>query len=83
MLAPGFWRVRLARENRFLATHFARRGYDVAVLDFRGHGESGGAYSFGVTEHHDFQAVLDEDGLESVTATQPPSQCSTATFDRS
>jgi uncharacterized protein len=60
VLAPGFWRVRLARENLFLATHFARRGYDVAALDFRGHGQSGGAYSFGVTEHHDFQAVLDE-----------------------
>ena len=60
MLAPGFWRVRLARENLFLATHFARRGYDVAALDFRGHGESGGGYSFGATEHHDFQAVLDE-----------------------
>jgi pimeloyl-ACP methyl ester carboxylesterase len=51
--------VRLARENVFLAMHFARRGYDVAALDFRGHGESGGGYSFGATEHHDFQAVLD------------------------
>ena len=60
VLAPGFWRVRLARENLFLATHFARRGYDVAALDFRGHGESDGGYSFGATEHQDFQAVLDE-----------------------
>jgi len=60
VLAPGFWRVRLARETLFLATHFAHRGYDVAALDFRGHGQSGGGYSFGAAEHHDFQAVLDE-----------------------
>ena len=50
LLAPGFWRVRLARENLYLATHFVRRGYDVAVLDFRGHGDSGGAYTFGPAE---------------------------------
>ena len=60
MLAPGFWRVRLARENLFLANHFVRRGYDVAALDFRGHGESGGGYSFGAAEHQDFQAVIEE-----------------------
>jgi pimeloyl-ACP methyl ester carboxylesterase len=60
VLAPGFWRVRLARENLFLAQHFLRRGYDVAALDFRGHGDSGGAYAFGISEHHDFHAVIDE-----------------------
>ena len=60
VLAPGFWRVRLARENLFLAQHFLRRGYDVAILDFRGHGDSGGAYAFGLSEHHDFHAVIDE-----------------------
>lgn len=60
VLAPGFWRVRLARENRFLAHHFLRRGYDVAALDFRGHGDSGGGYGFGVSEHFDFQAVVDQ-----------------------
>ena len=57
LLAPGFWRVRHARENLFLAGHFLRRGYDVATLDFRGHGESGGRYSFGVSEPLDFAAV--------------------------
>lgn len=60
VLAPGFWRVRLGRENLFLATHFVRRGYDVAALDFRGHGDSGGGYAFGIDEHGDFLAVLDE-----------------------
>jgi uncharacterized protein len=57
LLAPGFWRVRLAKENLFLAAHFVRRGYDVAALDFRGHGDSGGAYTFGPAEALDLLAV--------------------------
>jgi len=60
VLAPGFWRVRLGRENLFLATHFLRRGYDVVALDFRGHGDSGGGYAFGLEEHGDFLAVIDD-----------------------
>jgi uncharacterized protein len=60
ILAPGFWRRRLARENLYLATHFARRGYDVAALDFRGHGDSGGAYGFGAAEALDLAAVARE-----------------------
>jgi pimeloyl-ACP methyl ester carboxylesterase len=60
LLTPGFWRVRLARENLFLASFFARRGYDVATLDFRGHGDSEGAYTFGALEAHDVKAVLGE-----------------------
>lgn len=60
ILAPGFWRVRLNRENLFLGEHFLRRGYDVAALDFRGHGDSGGGYAFGAAEHKDFHAVIDE-----------------------
>ncbi len=60
VLAPGFWRVRLARENLFLAKHYLRAGYDVATLDFRGHGDSGGAYSFGEYEALDLKAVVDQ-----------------------
>lgn len=60
ILAPGFWRRRLARENLYLAAHFARRGYDVAALDFRGHGESGGAYAFGAEEALDLAAVAQD-----------------------
>jgi pimeloyl-ACP methyl ester carboxylesterase len=60
VLAPGFWRVRLARENLFLAHHFLRRGYDVVALDFRGHGDSSGGYAFGASEHQDFHAVIEE-----------------------
>ena len=60
VLAPGFWRIRLARENLFLVHHFLRRGYDVAALDFRGHGDSDGRYAFGASEHYDFAAVIEE-----------------------
>lgn len=60
ILAPGFWRERRDRENVFLANHLFRRGYDVAVLDFRGHGDSGGAYTFGVDEGWDFRAVAQD-----------------------
>jgi pimeloyl-ACP methyl ester carboxylesterase len=60
ILAPGFWRRRLARENLYLATHFARLGYDVAALDFRGHGDSGGRYAFGAAEALDIEAVVSE-----------------------
>lgn len=60
LIAPGFWRVRRARENLFLANHYLRRGYDVVALDFRGHGDSGGTYSFGVSEAKDLRAVLDQ-----------------------
>jgi pimeloyl-ACP methyl ester carboxylesterase len=60
VLAPGFWRVRLSRENLFLANHYLRRGYDVVALDFRGHGDSGGGYAFGISEHRDFHAVIEE-----------------------
>jgi pimeloyl-ACP methyl ester carboxylesterase len=60
MIAPGFWRSRLARENLFLAEYFARRGYDVVALDFRGHGDSGGTYTFGSSEANDLAAVAGE-----------------------
>jgi len=60
LLAPGFWRTRLARENLFLANYFVRRGYDAAVLDFRGHGDSGGAYTLGASEWEDVSAVIDQ-----------------------
>jgi pimeloyl-ACP methyl ester carboxylesterase len=60
LVAPGFWRERHDRENLFLAEHLFRLGYDVAALDFRGHGESEGAYAFGLTEGRDIRAVVGE-----------------------
>jgi pimeloyl-ACP methyl ester carboxylesterase len=57
LLAPGFWRVRGDRENVFVAVHLTRLGYDVAAFDFRGHGGSGGRYTFGREEWRDLLAV--------------------------
>jgi pimeloyl-ACP methyl ester carboxylesterase len=60
VVAPGFWRARDGREILFLAAHFLRAGYSVAALDFRGHGESGGAYTFGTREPLDLASVLED-----------------------
>jgi len=57
LLAPGFWRGRKDPENLFVTEHLFRLGYDVAALDFRGHGESGGSYTFGREEWKDFLAL--------------------------
>ncbi len=59
LLAPGFWRRRTDREIVFLAAHFSRAGYDVATLDFRGHGDSSGRYTFGREEWRDFLALAE------------------------
>jgi pimeloyl-ACP methyl ester carboxylesterase len=57
LLAPGFWRRRTDREIVLVAAHFSRAGYDVATLDFRGHGDSEGRYTFGREEWRDFLAL--------------------------
>jgi pimeloyl-ACP methyl ester carboxylesterase len=59
LLAPGFWRRRSDREIVLVATHFSRAGYDVATIDFRGHGESDGRYTFGREEWRDFVALAE------------------------
>jgi pimeloyl-ACP methyl ester carboxylesterase len=59
LLAPGFWRRRTDREIVFVAAHFSRAGYDVATLDCRGHGDSGGRYTFGREEWRDFLALAE------------------------
>ncbi len=57
VLAPGFFRSRrspmmVAAALRLAAAH------DVYAFDFRGHGSSGGRYTFGRHEDQDFRAVL-------------------------
>lgn len=58
ILAPGFWRRRKSPVMVMLAEHFAARGFAVHVFDFRGHGDSKGAYTFGLEETRDLAAVL-------------------------
>ena len=59
VLAPGFWRRRASPVMRRLAEHLAARGRGVLLFDFRGHGRSSGAYTFGLEEGRDFAAVLE------------------------
>jgi len=59
LIAPGFWRRRTDREIVFVATHFSRAGYDVATIDFRGHGDSSGRYTFGREEWRDFATLAE------------------------
>src|SRR5436853_7501109 len=57
LIIPGFWRSRRHESMVGLAAQIARLGYRTAVMDSRGHGESGGTYGFNRHEHHDTAAV--------------------------
>lgn len=57
MVVPGFWRERRHPSMLRLAALLHSLGYRVAVVDTRGHGDSGGTYGFNLHEHHDIAAV--------------------------
>ncbi|HUP48896.1 MAG TPA: alpha/beta fold hydrolase [Thermoanaerobaculia bacterium] len=71
VVIPGFWRERRHPAMVRLASLLHGTGYRVAVVDVRGHGESGGTYGFNLHEHHDVATVvghlLEKMALESVT----------------
>jgi pimeloyl-ACP methyl ester carboxylesterase len=67
IVVPGFWRDRRHPSMIRLAHFLNDDGYRAAVIDVRGHGDSGGAYGFNVHEHHDVAAVA-EDLLAKNTA---------------
>lgn len=71
LVVPGFWRERRHPSMVALAHLLNDRGYRAAVLDPRGHGDSGGTYGFNGHEHHDTAAVardlLGRFGVESIT----------------
>jgi pimeloyl-ACP methyl ester carboxylesterase len=72
VVVPGFWRFRRHPSMSSLATLLNERGYRVAVVDVRGHGDSEGTYGFNLHEHFDVYAVtrhlLDKlQAVESVT----------------
>jgi pimeloyl-ACP methyl ester carboxylesterase len=71
LVVPGFWRDRRHPSMVRLASHLSELGYSTAILDPRGHGDSGGTYGFNLFEHYD-TAVVAEDLLhrlpiESIT----------------
>ena len=57
LVVPGFWRNRDYPSMRQLAAYLHRDGHTAAIVDPRGHGDSGGTYGFNTEEHHDVAAV--------------------------
>jgi uncharacterized protein len=57
VVIPGFWRDRRHHSMVRLAAFLVREGYRCAVIDVRGHGDSGGTYGFNQHEHEDVFAV--------------------------
>jgi alpha-beta hydrolase superfamily lysophospholipase len=57
LVIPGFWRDRSHPSMRRFATFLTDLGAPAAVLDVRGHGDSGGLYGFNLLEHDDVAAV--------------------------
>ena len=60
LVVPGFWRFRRHPSMRALAAQLNALGYRAAIVDPRGHGDSGGTYGFNLHEHHDVFAVAEE-----------------------
>jgi alpha-beta hydrolase superfamily lysophospholipase len=60
LVVPGFWRFRRHPSMVALASQLNALGYRAAIMDPRGHGDSGGTYGFNLHEHHDVAAVAEE-----------------------
>jgi alpha-beta hydrolase superfamily lysophospholipase len=58
LIVPGFWRDRRHSSMTALAGRLQSRGIRSAVMDSRGHGESGGTFGFNHHEHEDVAAVI-------------------------
>ena len=59
VICPGFFQHRRTPRFRQLARRFVEAGVDVVVCDVRGHGDSGGSYTFGQREPEDLKVVLE------------------------
>ncbi|HEY0590768.1 MAG TPA: alpha/beta fold hydrolase [Thermoanaerobaculia bacterium] len=57
LVVPGFWRARRWPILEALAARIAAGGASAAVMDLRGHGESGGTFGFNLHEWRDVVAV--------------------------
>ena len=60
LVVPGFWRFRRHASMITLAGQLNALGYRAAIVDPRGHGDSGGIYGFNLHEHHDIAAVAED-----------------------
>lgn len=63
IICPGFYN---SKENRWMrkTVDLILPQHDVIIFDFRGHGKSGGKYSWSAKEHLDINAVLDYTKLQ-------------------
>lgn len=59
IIAHGFFNSKNAVLLKDLGQEMLREGYDVIIMDFRGHGESPGLFYWTAKEHLDLEAVLD------------------------
>ncbi len=57
LIVPGFWRTRRYATLQSIATRIASEMAPCAVMDLRGHGDSGGTFEFDRFEHLDVIAV--------------------------
>src|SRR6266446_1681956 len=57
LVIPGFWRFRRHPSMTGLAGRLNTLGYRTAIVDPRGHGDSGGVYGFNLYEHYDIAAL--------------------------
>ena len=58
IIAPGWCMTKNSRSFREIADTFAQE-FDVLSIDFRGHGKSGGFYTFGAKETKDMDAAVE------------------------
>ena len=58
IIAPGFFQSKVTPTFERLA-HDIQGNFDVISMDFRGHGKSGGFYTFSALEKEDLKAVVD------------------------
>ena len=58
IVCPGFYN---SKKNRWMrkTVNLISDEHDVIIFDFRGHGESGGKYTWSAREHNDVDAVID------------------------
>src|SRR5262245_62011220 len=60
LVVPGFWRFRRHPSMVTLASQLHALGFRAAIMDPRGHGDSGGTYGFNLHEHYDTAAVAED-----------------------
>jgi len=60
LVVPGFWRDRRHASMVQLAHSLTGLGFRTAIVDVRGHGDSGGTYGFNFNEHYDVAAVAND-----------------------